>query len=80
MLIYDYRCRAYGKISEIFLHGVDNATSIACPVCGSERVEELFSTSYLLQTEVRAPGKTCCGKSERCEAPPCSTDNACLRS
>jgi len=80
MPIYDYKCQACGKISEIFLHGVDNATSITCPVCGSERVEKLFSTSYLLQTEVREPGKTCCGKSERCETPPCSTGDVCFRS
>jgi putative FmdB family regulatory protein len=80
MPIYDYRCLDCGKISEIFLHGVDNTKFIACPVCGSERAERLFSASYLIQTEIRAPGKTCCGKSERCETPPCSTGDVCFRS
>jgi putative FmdB family regulatory protein len=79
MPIYDYRCQDCGKISEIFLNGVDNAKSIACPVCGSGRMEKLFSASYLLQTETRAPGKTCCGKAERCETPPCSTGDICSR-
>jgi putative FmdB family regulatory protein len=80
MPIYDYRCKSCGKISEMFIHGVDNKTSIACPVCGSERVERLFPVSYLLQTEVRASGRTCCGELERCETPPCSTGNVCFRS
>ena len=79
MPIYDYKCQDCGEISEIFLQGVDNAKSIACPVCGSEMMEKLFSASYLLQTETRAPGKTCCGKAERCETPPCSTGDICSR-
>jgi len=80
MPIYDYRCQDCGKISEIFLHGVDNRESICCPACGSKRVEKLVSTSYLMQTKIRAPGKTCCGKSERCETPPRSKDDVCSRS
>lgn len=80
MPIYDYKCQDCGEISEIFLHGVENAKSISCPVCGSERVEKLFSASYLLQTETRARGRTCCGRAERCETPPCSTGDVCSRS
>jgi putative FmdB family regulatory protein len=80
MPIYDYKCQDCGEISEIFLHGLDNAQSITCPACGSEMVGKLFPTSYMLQLETRAPGRTCCGKSERCETPPCSTGDACLRS
>jgi putative FmdB family regulatory protein len=80
MPIYDYRCQGCGEISEIFLRGEDNTESIVCPVCGSKRVERLFSASYLMQTEMKAPGKTCCGKSERCETPPCSKGDVCSRS
>ena len=79
MPIYDYRCLDCGKISEIFLRGLDNTNAIACPVCGSERMEKLLSASYLLQIEASKPGKTCCGKSERCETPPCSTGAICSR-
>ena len=79
MPIYDYKCQECGVISEIFLHGVDNMKSIACPVCGSEKMEKLISASYLMQTEAKAPGKTCCGRAERCEMPPCSTGDICSR-
>jgi putative FmdB family regulatory protein len=79
MPIYDYRCQDCGEISEILRHEVSNAQSITCPLCGSERMERLLSASYLLQTETRAPGKTCCGREERCQAPPCSTGEKCRR-
>jgi len=79
MPIYDYRCQDCGKISEILSHEASDAKSIACPLCGSERMERLLSAPYLLQTETRAPGRTCCGKSERCETPPCSTGEQCRR-
>jgi len=79
MPIYEYKCQDCGETSEIFLHGLDNAQSIACPACGSERMEKLFSASYLLQAEIGAPGKTCCGKTERCKTPPCSSEDTCRR-
>jgi len=79
MPIYDYKCQECDRISEIFLHGVTNAEYIACPVCGSKSLEKLFSASYLLQTEKTAPGKTCCGRAERCESPPCYTGDICSR-
>jgi putative FmdB family regulatory protein len=78
--IYNYKCLDCGEISGIFLHGVDNEKSMTCPACGSERMERLFSASYLLQTETRRAGKTCCGRMERCETPPCSKDDICSRS
>jgi putative FmdB family regulatory protein len=77
MPIYDYRCQDCGKTSEILLHEVNNAKLITCPLCGSQRMERLLSASYLLQAETREPGKTCCGRSERCETPPCSSDRGC---
>lgn len=79
MPLYDYECRDCGEISERFLHGVGNAKAIVCPACGSERMVKLFSGSYLVQTETRAPGRTCCGRTERCETPPCSASDACSR-
>jgi len=79
MPIYDYKCRDCGEVSEMFLHGADNAKPLVCPVCGSESMERLISGSYVLQTEMRPPGRTCCGKAERCETPPCSTGDTCAR-
>jgi putative FmdB family regulatory protein len=79
MPIYDYKCQHCGQVSEVFLRGVDNVKPMICPICGSERMEKLFSGSYLLQTETTAPGRTCCGREERCEAPACSTGDTCAR-
>jgi len=79
MPIYDYKCQDCGEISEVFLRSADNAKSMLCPVCGSEKVEKLFSGSYMLPTETRAPGRTRCGRGERCETPPCSTGDTCAR-
>jgi putative FmdB family regulatory protein len=78
MPIYDYRCHECGKVSEVFLRSFDSP-AIRCPHCGSERVKKLFSASYVVRGETRTPGTTCCGRTERCETPPCSTDDVCRR-
>ena len=79
MLIYDYKCQDCGKIAEIFLKKMDGGQPVVCPVCGSKNVEKLVSASYVLQIEAKAPGRTCCGKAERCETPPCSLNDTCRR-
>ena len=78
MPIYDYRCNQCGKISEILVRN-SHEEGIRCPVCDSQSVERIISASYIVKTETRAPGATCCGRSERCETPPCSTENTCCR-
>jgi len=77
--IYDFRCRECGKVSELFLRGADNQV-VCCPDCGSEKLERLISASYMIKTSASAPGTTCCGRTERCETPPCSTGDVCHRS
>ena len=79
MPIYDYKCQECGEVAEIFLNSVDGNRTIACPACGSGKMQKLISASYMLQTEARAPGTTCCGRTGRCETPPCSLDNTCRR-
>ncbi len=78
MPVYDIKCKECGKISEILFRGADNQ-SIYCPGCGSENVERLIASSYMIRMETPTPGKTCCGRSERCETPPCSTGDTCRR-
>ena len=78
MPIYDYRCSQCGRVSEIFIRSPDNE-AIRCPNCGSDNLKKLVSASYLVRTETRAPGTTCCGRIERCEKPPCSTEDVCRR-
>lgn len=78
MPIYEYRCSDCGKISEIFLRN-PGSESIKCPVCGSKNLERLLSASYNIRMSTSTPGKTCCGRTERCEMPPCSQDGTCRR-
>jgi len=74
--IYDFRCRDCGKVSEIFLR--DAGQVARCPDCGSDNMERLISASYMIKS-APAPGTTCCGRTERCETPPCSSGDICRR-
>ncbi|RLC93193.1 MAG: zinc ribbon domain-containing protein [Chloroflexi bacterium] len=79
MPVYDFRCHQCGKVSEVFLRSPQSET-VCCPSCGSERTEKLISASYMIKTESSVPGgTTCCGRTERCEKPPCSTEGTCQR-
>ncbi len=77
MPIYDFRCRECGKVSEIFLR--DSSQVARCLDCGSSNMERLFSASYMIKMGASALGTTCCGQTERCEMPPCSTGDICRR-
>jgi len=77
MPIYDFRCKDCGKVSEIFLRSAGETAR--CPACGSNNVEKLISASYMIKMDSSSSGTTCCGRSERCETPPCSTQGVCHR-
>lgn len=77
MPIYDYRCGECGTVSEILQRGLSEA--VRCPACGSENMERLISASYMIRMDASAPGTTCCGRTERCEVPPCASDDVCRR-
>jgi putative FmdB family regulatory protein len=78
MPIYDYRCRQCGQVHEVFAQKTDAAPA-KCPSCGAEDLEKLLSSFNVVSDTARAGGKTCCGREERCEAPPCSADDVCRR-
>jgi len=78
MPIYEYRCRDCGKVHEALVR-VIGGSSPGCPACGSHDLERLYSSSYVVRAGPTNPGTTCCGREERCEAPPCSTGNVCRR-
>ena len=78
MPIYDFKCLECGKVSEIFLRSADGQAT-CCPDCGSENLERLVSGSYMIRAGASAPGTTCCGRTERCDTPPCSTGGQCSR-
>jgi len=77
MPIYEFRCLECGQVSEVFIRG--NEQTSRCPDCGSVNLEKLMSSSYMVTTGSQAPGTTCCGRTERCDAPPCSTGDTCRR-
>jgi len=78
MPIYDYKCRECGRVSEVLQRSLEGA-AIKCPHCGSEDVEKLISASYMVRMDEDGGGTTCCGRTERCDAPPCSTGDVCHR-
>ncbi len=77
MPIYEYRCLECGRTSEILLRNSNE--SIECAFCGSKNLEKLLSASYSIRMSASMPGRTCCGRTERCDAPPCSLDGTCGR-
>lgn len=75
MPIHDFRCLQCGKVSELLVRGIGQTPR--CPDCGSTDLDRMMSSSYLVKTSSQSPGTTCCGQAERCDAPPCSTGDAC---
>jgi putative FmdB family regulatory protein len=78
MPIYEYRCENCGEQVEVLVRSETSALP-TCPNCGNPRLEKLLSVPYVMSGERRPAGLTCCGREERCQAPPCSTDDVCRR-
>ena len=81
MPIFEYRCARCGAVSE-FLEGVvSGGTERRCRSCGSVDLERIFSVSnvssggHFIGSQ---GGRTCCGRDERCDIPPCA-GGACVR-
>jgi len=80
MPVYDFKCQECGEVSEEFFRTVHGQQSVHCPQCGSERMEKMITASYMIRTNSPSGhGDTCCGRTERCEQPPCSTSDSCHR-
>ena len=79
MPIYEYMCRDCGQVSEFLVKIISGSEIRSCLHCGSGNMEKLLSVPRLLKENTIVPGHTCCGRTERCEAPPCSTDKGCQR-
>ncbi len=80
MPIYDYRCRECGEVTEIFQKGSEPEEPIVCSNCGSKRLERLLSVpAAIVMADSSTKGRTCCGREERCDTPPCSDDGTCRR-
>mgnify|MGYP005854485941 CR=1 FL=1 len=77
MPIYEYRCSACDAKVEVLVRG---DTTPVCPHCGTLLTDKLLSVpSVASGRTAREPGRTCCGREERCDRPPCSAGEACWR-
>jgi len=79
MPIYQYRCRDCGELSEFLVSSSSGSGNLVCSSCGSRNLDRLLSAPNLLKGRTNTSGATCCGRTERCEAPPCSADTGCRR-
>lgn len=87
MPTYEYLCESCGCKFEKFQNMSDEPLS-KCPECGG-KVKRLISKDLGLIVKGRgvntdyesetSSSKTCCGRTERCETPPCSSDGQCRR-
>jgi putative FmdB family regulatory protein len=93
MPIYEYLCRNCGERVEVLVRpstlrqaqdtagsGHRSGSAPSCPQCGSPLLEKLFSAPNVISRWGQPAGDgTCCGREERCAAPPCSTGEVCRR-
>jgi putative FmdB family regulatory protein len=79
MPVYDYKCQKCGKVTEMFQRKA-GVKKISCPDCGSLDMDKMLSAPGLVKVEeASSSGATCCGREERCDAPPCSSGENCQR-
>ncbi|RDV84013.1 FmdB family zinc ribbon protein [Ammonifex thiophilus] len=78
MPIYDYKCRSCGYIWEERSESADS-TPASCPRCGGTDLQRLFPAPNLLRSVGQPPGRTCCGREERCDTPPCAGGGGCRK-
>ena len=77
MPVYEYHCQDCGARFELLMRAGKTPT---CPHCGSSLLRKLLSAPFVSSGQTsREAGHTCCGREERCAAPPCSEDGTCRR-
>jgi len=70
MPLYAYHCARCDRDVELLL-GFDEAERATCPECGGALARLLTAPAAFRNSYPRPPGRTCCGREERCDAPPC---------
>jgi len=82
MPVFDFKCRNCGRVSEIIIRRANE--EVTCPGCGKKEMEKMITSSYTviqsggLSRSLSKSG-TCCGRSEKCQKPPCSSEGKCRR-
>lgn len=79
MPIYEYKCQSCGHVSEVLVPSFNNTINPDCPDCGSHDLERLFSIPSMVVGKGQNSTNICCGRTERCERPPCSSGGGCAR-
>lgn len=89
MPTYEYQCESCGYAFEKF-QNINGEPRERCPQCGNPAKRKIsagmgiimkgrsFSSSDERKNNLSS-GRTCCGRSERCDTPPCSDDGTCKR-
>ena len=82
MPIFDFKCHHCGRVSEIIIRRANE--EVTCPECGDREMEKMVTSSYTVRqsdnlSRSSAQSGTCCGRSERCQKPPCSSEGKCRR-
>jgi putative FmdB family regulatory protein len=78
MPIYEYHCPACDRRVEVLL--LSTAREPRCPECGGPLGRRLISVPHVARRSgERFEGPTCCGREQRCEAPPCADSGECHR-
>ena len=79
MAIFEYVCDGCGKVSEALVYPGDEEPT-RCPHCGGRGLTRLISAPSVVKSGSGPQGgRTCCGKTERCDTPPCTRDRTCTR-
>lgn len=78
MPLYEYQCKGCGKTVELLRTMEEIDKPARCSECGGRMGRILSVAGGIRMGTGRAPGTTCCGRSERCDSPPCS-DGSCYR-
>lgn len=80
MPIYEYKCKDCNKITEIFLKSKDDKETPVCKHCGSKKLtKQISAPGAVIMGNSHPKGTTCCGRTERCDTPPCSSNGVCKR-
>jgi len=76
MKIFEFRCEDCGNVFEL----ADNEKEkSSCSSCGSGNIKRVFSRPILVKEQASYGAKTCCGRDERCDLPPCGESGECIR-
>jgi len=78
MPIYTYKCQKCGETFDFLI--MKKSEEPTCPKCGAVKVEkQLTAPASIRMGNSSQKGTTCCGRSARCDLPPCSSGGICER-